>query len=82
MAIEVAIAVAPTAATISPPVRNVLRRGAVYGLAGILIAGGAITSFARDVGPGVQAATASATNAVQSATSQPEADAEASGGKA
>lgn len=79
---EVAIAVAATAAAISPPVRKVLRRGAVLGLAGILTAGDAVASFARGVGTGVQAATATATNAVQQATTQPETGAEATGGEA
>ena len=36
---EVGVAVAVTAPVASPQVRNVLRRGAVYGLAGLLMAG-------------------------------------------
>ena len=44
---EVAVAVAATAALASPRVRGVLRRGAVYGLAGLLTAGNMISSFAR-----------------------------------
>lgn len=79
---EVAIAIAATAAAISPPVRRVLRRGAVYGIAGVMIAGDAIMSFARGVGNGVQQATTSATNAVQQATAKPEAGTEAAGGEA
>ncbi len=55
---EVAIAVAATAAVFSPPVRKVLRRGAVYGLTGLLIARDAVTSLARGVGSGVQQAAA------------------------
>ena len=55
---EVAIAVAATAAVFSPPVRKVLRRGAVYGLTGLLIARDAATSLARGVGSGVQQAAA------------------------
>lgn len=39
---EVGIAVAALAAVLSPQVRGVLRRGAVYGLAGVLKAGGVI----------------------------------------
>jgi hypothetical protein len=35
---EVGVAVAVTAALVSPPVRRVVRKGAVYGLAGLLIA--------------------------------------------
>ena len=55
---EVVIAVAATAAVFSPPVRKVLRRGAVYGLTGVLIARDAVTSLARGVGNGVQQAAA------------------------
>jgi hypothetical protein len=46
---EVAVAVAVTAAIASPPVRKVLRRGLVYGLAGLLSAGDHITAAARSV---------------------------------
>lgn len=49
---EVAIAVAATAALSSSRVRKVLRRGVVYGLAGVLMAGDALASTARDVGRG------------------------------
>ncbi len=52
---HVAIAVAATAAVLSPRVRKVLRRGAVYGVTGVLLAGDAISGVARDV----KAATAS-----------------------
>lgn len=45
---EVAIAVAATAALSSSRVRRALRRGAVYGLAGVLLAGDAIGAVARD----------------------------------
>jgi len=79
---EVAIAVAATAAAVSPPVRKVLRRGAVLGLAGILTVGDALTSFARGVGTGVQAATATATNAVPQATTQPDDGGQSTGGEA
>ncbi len=61
---EVAIAVAATAAVFSPPVRRVLRRGAVYGLAGLMIAGDALATFAKGVGSGLQQATATAANAI------------------
>ena len=60
---EVAITAAVTAIVFSPRARRVLRRGAVYGLAGILVAGDAIASFARSIGQGVQQAGASAANA-------------------
>jgi hypothetical protein len=53
---KVAVAVAATAAVLSPPVRNVLRRGAVYGLAGVLLAGDAASSFGRGVRRGAEQA--------------------------
>lgn len=49
------VAVAVTAAILSPRVRSILRTGAVQGLAGALIAGDAISSFARGIGRGLQA---------------------------
>lgn len=51
---EVVVAVAATAAVMSPRVRGVLRSGAVYGLAGVLRAGDAISSVARNAAPVVQ----------------------------
>ena len=65
---EVAIAVAATAALLSPRVRGVLRSGAVYGLAGALIAGDAVASVARGAGRGAQHAASSAGGAVREAT--------------
>ncbi len=53
---EVAVTAAVTAMVFSPPARRILRRGVVYGLAGALMAGDAITSFARSIGRGVQEA--------------------------
>ncbi len=67
---EVVVAVAATAAVMSPRVRGVLRRGAVYGLAGVLRAGDAVSSVARNVTPGVQHAAAAAAGTVQSAAQQ------------
>ena len=67
---EVVVAVAATAAVLSPRVRGVLRRGAVYGLAGVLMAGDAVSSAARNVAPGVQQAAASAAGTVQDAAQQ------------
>lgn len=66
---EVGVAVAVTAALFSPRVRKVLRRGAVYGVAGALMAGDAIAAFAKGVGQGAQHAAASATQAA-TATAQ------------
>jgi hypothetical protein len=44
---EVAIAVAVTAAIATPGMRKVLRKGAVYGLAGLLMAGDKISELAK-----------------------------------
>ncbi len=49
---EIAVTAAVTAAVFSPRGRQFLRRGAVYGIAGTLIVGDAITSFARSIGQG------------------------------
>ena len=67
---EVVVAVAATAAVMSPRVRGVLRRGAVYGLAGVLRAGDAISSVARNAAPGVQQAANVAAGTVQNAAHQ------------
>lgn len=67
---EVVVAVAATAAVLSPRVRVVLRRGAVYGLAGIPMAGDAVSSATRNVAPGLQQAAASAADTVQGAAQQ------------
>ncbi len=67
---EVVVAVAATAAILSPRVRGVLRRGAVYGLAGVLRAGDAISSAAPVVSQGAQQAAASAASAVQDVAEQ------------
>ncbi len=51
---EVGIAAAVVAAIASPRVRKLLRRGAVYGVAGVLMAGDAVTSLAKGVRDGAQ----------------------------
>ncbi len=51
---EVGIAAATVAVVASPQVRNVVRKGAVFGLAGVLMVGDAVASFARGVGEGAQ----------------------------
>ncbi len=79
---EVVVAVAATAAVLSPRVRRVLRRGAVYGLAGVLMAGDAVSSAARNVAPGVQQASASAAGTVQGAAQQAAASAASVAGEA
>lgn len=55
---EVGIAAGVTAALLSPRVRKVLRRGAVLGVAGALIAGDAIAGFSRGWARGGQQAAA------------------------
>jgi hypothetical protein len=57
---EVAIAVAVTAAVASPPVRKALRRGLVYGLAGLLTASDKVVGAAREITRSAQQAAASA----------------------
>lgn len=53
---EVAVTAVVTAALFSPRARKLIRRGAVYGMAGLLRAGDAVTSFAGSVKQGVQEA--------------------------
>jgi hypothetical protein len=49
---EVAVAVAATAVALSPRARRVLRRGAVYGVAGVLKATDVATAAARGIARG------------------------------
>ncbi len=51
---EVAIAVAITAAVASPPVRKAFRKGAVYGLAGLLIARDKVMAVASEAKIGMK----------------------------
>ncbi len=51
---EVAVTAVVTAALFSPRARKLIRRGAVYGMAGLLRAGDAVTAFAGSVRQGVQ----------------------------
>jgi hypothetical protein len=60
VAVVAGITAAVTAAAASPRVRQVLRRGAVYGLAGLMIAGDKIADAARGVASTARQATASA----------------------
>lgn len=53
METEVGVAVAATAAVLSPRARNVVRQGAVYGLAGAMKAGDAVWGAARGAVRGV-----------------------------
>ena len=77
---EVVVAVAATAALLSPRARKVLRRGAVYGVAGALMAGDAVSSAVRNAAPGVQQAAASAASVVEDAAQRARAATEGSEG--
>lgn len=72
---EMAIAVGATALVLSPPVRRLLRRGAVYALAGGLLARDAVVALGRGMRSGAQQATAAAgagvTGARRAATGTP-----------
>ncbi|MGH2509127.1 MAG: hypothetical protein ACRDHZ_17245 [Ktedonobacteraceae bacterium] len=65
---EVAVTAVVTAALFSPRARKLIRRGAVYGIAGLLKAGDAVTTFAGSVKQGVQEATNSSTKHAPHAT--------------
>lgn len=75
---EVAIVAAVAAAVFSPRVRGWLRRGAVYSMAGVLVAGDAISSVARGVGQGVQQAGTAAAHSAQNAMNQAKSNASSS----
>lgn len=62
---KVAVAVAVTAAVTSKPVRNALRKGAVYGMAGLLVAKDRFSAAAGAFAQGAQQAAASAKNAAE-----------------
>jgi hypothetical protein len=51
---EVAVAAAATAALVSPRVRGVMRRGLVYGTAGVMTVGDTVVSAAKGAGRGMQ----------------------------
>lgn len=67
---EIAVTAAVAAAIFSPRARKVIRKGVVYGMAGVLAAGDMVTSFARSVGQGVQQAGSTAVHAVQDGDGQ------------
>ncbi len=64
---EVAIAVAVTAAVASPPVRKVVRKGAVYGLAGLLVARDRLAALATNISQTAQKAVRQGEQAAQDA---------------
>ncbi|GLV60780.1 hypothetical protein KDH_75990 [Dictyobacter sp. S3.2.2.5] len=51
---EIAVTAAITAAICSPRARKAMRKGLVYGIAGVLTAGDVVTSFARSMRQGVE----------------------------
>jgi hypothetical protein len=53
---EVAVAAVVVAAAVSPPVRRTLRRGLVYGLAGLLMVGDKAVDATTSVAGGVKRA--------------------------
>jgi hypothetical protein len=53
---EVGVAIAVTAVVASPTVRKTLRKGAAYGLAGLLLAGDSASRFLNAVSKGAQKA--------------------------
>jgi hypothetical protein len=57
---EVAVAAVVVAAAVSPPVRRSVRKGVVYGLAGLLIAGDKVAAAASGAACGVRRAVGSA----------------------
>jgi len=63
---EVAVTAVVAAAVFLPGVRQLLRRGLVYGTAGALLAGDAITSLSKRVGQSARQGMG------ETATSQPE----------
>lgn len=56
---EIAVTAAVTAALFSPRARKLIRKGLVYGMAGVLTAGDTLASFAKSVSQGMQQAGAS-----------------------
>ena len=65
---EVGVAVAVTAAVFSPRVRRVVRRGLVYGVAGVLKAGDALAAAAQNAARAAEPPAASAASAAPVAT--------------
>jgi len=70
---EVGIAVAATALAFSPRVRNVVRRGLVVGLAGVMKAADSVGGAARNVAGEAQNAVATTVSEAQSAANGPRA---------
>jgi hypothetical protein len=67
---EVGIAIAATAVVLSPQVRNVLRRGVVYGLAAVMKAGDTVGGAARTMATDAQSTMAEGAAAAQSTVTE------------
>jgi hypothetical protein len=70
VAVAATVTAVVTAAVCSPPVRKVLRRGLVYGLAGLMIARDKVADAAKSVARNVQEVTQADGNAAEAATNQ------------
>jgi hypothetical protein len=70
---EVGIAMAATALVASPQARNFVRRGLVYGLAGVFKLGDAISSGARGMAQSTQQAASSTGETVADLTNETQA---------
>ena len=68
---KVAVAVALTAAVTSKPVRKALRQGAVYGMAGLLVAADRVSAVAGSFAEGAQQAAASVKQTTEGMTETP-----------
>lgn len=73
---EVGVAVAATAVLLSPQVRTWLRKGAVYGVAGVMMAGDALIAGARGLSRGATEMAAAATAPSSEGTGSTEGKAE------
>lgn len=67
---EVGVAVAATAVVLSPRVRGWVRRGAVYGIAGVLKASDAVGQAARNVAGEAQQTASSGMEAARETTEE------------
>jgi hypothetical protein len=68
---EVMIAVAVTAAVASPPVRKAVRKGAVYGLAGLMMLGDRMRDVANNIAQAAQQQRESTASPQESQANQP-----------
>jgi hypothetical protein len=79
---EVVVATAATAALLSPRVRGVMRKGLVYGTAGVMTAGDAVFSVAKGAGRGVQRAVGRGSSTTPATSRSPASARSRSSGKA